>query len=218
MYLRGYFINGQPVQTAQYGDTITYDVPGQGPGQIYLKQSINSRPTFAGAFTIPMDAMTLGASNEAGQYFNQAYALNPDGTMGDLLETSQLMLNPGPGFTGTPTMPPVGTALATCDAPMVPFEPYIDNTGMFIVSGCQNPPDQPPPTVEPSAQLPPPIITTTTDGTAPADGTTPVPSAPPTVPPDSGLPVAVPAAAGISPFWLLAAGVGLCWFFERKKR
>jgi hypothetical protein len=115
--VRGYFnAAGFHITTAQVGDTITYNVPGQPAGTIWLEQYVNGALGYNGPFTIPMSPYTLSGKDQLGNWLSYAYTY-AGGKKGDLLEystlyvmTPQQAVAPGPGFVpSSTTTTPVGS-------------------------------------------------------------------------------------------------------------
>jgi hypothetical protein len=96
-----YFKNGSPVGTAAYGDTITYNVSGQPPGQIWLEQYVNGVLGYNGPFTIPMAPYTLSAKDQAGTWVSMAYSLI-GGAKSALLETATFQVTTTPTAAAPP--------------------------------------------------------------------------------------------------------------------
>jgi hypothetical protein len=100
-----YDSNGSPINTAMIGDTITFNVPGQPPGTIWLEQTVNGQPGYTGPFQIPMKPYTLTHNDQTGGWQNRAYSyLN--GQKGPLLEISALIVNPNPNTSQPGSAPP----------------------------------------------------------------------------------------------------------------
>jgi hypothetical protein len=108
--VRGYYISGSPVNTASYGDSLTYNVPGQPPGTIWLEQYVNGVLGYNGPFTIPMSPYTLSRKDQIGLWQSNAYAYQ-NGQKGYLLEQSNLYVTGSaqmtPGSTGAPPSGPL---------------------------------------------------------------------------------------------------------------
>jgi hypothetical protein len=102
-----YNSSGQPIIVAHTGDTITYNVAGQPPGQVWLDQEIAGTSSYSGPFTIPMAPYTLGPNDRSGLYINNAYAL-VGGGKGTFLEQSTLVVNPAIPV-GSPAPVPTAT-------------------------------------------------------------------------------------------------------------
>jgi hypothetical protein len=111
--MRGYSRGGAGTATAQYGDTITYNVPGQPPGQIWLEQYVNGNLGYNGPFNIPMNPYTLSAKDQVGSWVSNAYTL-VNGQKGTLLERSTLYV------TGPATTQPI-TQSGSFQAPVTPL-------------------------------------------------------------------------------------------------
>ena len=110
--MHGYAIGGSPVSSAKYGDTITYNVPGQPPGQIWLEQYVNGILGYNGPLSIPMAPYTLSSKDQPGTWISNAYSYQ-GGQKGALLEQSTLYITgvaagPGPVSGGGSPIPPNG--------------------------------------------------------------------------------------------------------------
>lgn len=95
--MRGYYKGGAGVTTAQYGDTITFNIPGQPNGQIWLEQYVNGALGYDGPFMLPMAPYTLSSKDQTGDWVSNSYSL-VGGKKGQLLETSHLYVT-GPATT-----------------------------------------------------------------------------------------------------------------------
>jgi hypothetical protein len=115
--VRGYYnTGGSHITTAQIGDTITYNVPGQPAGTIWLEQYVNGTLGYNGPFSIPMAPYKLSPKDQLGNWISYAYSY-ASGQKGDLLEYSTLYVMvpqqaPGaPVVVSTPVVspPPTGS-------------------------------------------------------------------------------------------------------------
>lgn len=112
--LRGYYKNGQPITSANWGDTITFDVPGHSPSTVFLDQRVNGQRGYFGPFQVPMSPFTLGPSQPQGTWFNYVYSSDPTQPGAALFEQSTLQIGPAPS---APAPKPVSTSPVTSLAP-----------------------------------------------------------------------------------------------------
>jgi hypothetical protein len=116
--MRGYYKGGVGITTAQYGDTITFNIPGQPNGQIWLEQYVNGVLGYNGPFMLPMQPYTLSSKDQTGDWVSNAYSLN-GGQKGVLLETSHLYVS-GPAVTQPVTS--TGSSIVTSGASTLPAD------------------------------------------------------------------------------------------------
>lgn len=103
--VRGYYKNGQPVTSANWGDTITFDVPGHTPGTVFLDQRVNGQRGYFGPFQVPMAPVTLGPAQPQGTWFNYVYDKDPTQGGATLFEQSTLQIGGTVAATVAPVQP-----------------------------------------------------------------------------------------------------------------
>jgi hypothetical protein len=145
MSFPSFYKNGQPVTVANFGDTVTFDVPGY--RAVWLTQTRNGQEiNINGPYAVPGPAYPLLYSYNIGIFIDTVYELNPDGSRGVYIGTTTLTVNPPPPDqparpqdvlpAGTP--PPMGvpTGMATSPAPSIAPErwPMIVGVGGFLLA------------------------------------------------------------------------------------
>jgi hypothetical protein len=116
--MRGYYKGGVGISTAQYGDTITFNIPGQPNGQIWLEQYVNGVLGYDGPFMIPMQPYTLSSKDQSGDWVSNAYSL-VGGKKGVLIETSHIYVT-GPSVTQPITS--TGSSVVTSGGSTLPTD------------------------------------------------------------------------------------------------
>jgi hypothetical protein len=140
--LKGYTKNGAPTITAQWGDTIVWDIPGHSPGTVFLRQTVNGVLGYNGTISVPTAPITLGPGQPTGIWYNTVYDKDP-AQGGVVIETDTLTILAS-STSSKPGQVPVGsTGGLTCPTGLYPYAAYIDPNGNYMGPGCQASPTVP---------------------------------------------------------------------------